>query len=290
MFNLARGYILGFAALVTAFFVATSIVIVEEGKQALVFEFGKVVRELRKPGISFKIPIFQTASYYESRLFSIPLEARELTAADSKRLIVDAFAYLKISNPTLFYRAVLSPANAVVMVRSRLESALRKVIGKHPLMSLLSSARGEIMQEIASMLNVEVSGLGMQVADVRISRADLPHENSAAICKRMQTAREQEAKKIRAEGSAEAARIMSEADKIRKVIIAGAYSQGELIRGQGEAKAAEICNRVYSRDLEFFKFYRTMKAYEKSFAGKDTQMLLSPSGDFIKGLKLGTTK
>lgn len=285
MINLVRASIVGL--ILSAFLALSSIIIVEEGKQAVIFEFGKAVRELRSPGLYFKLPFFQTASYYESRLFSIPIEARELTAADSKRLIVDAFAYLKVSSPTLFYRSVLSPSNAVVMVRSRLESALRKVIGKHPLMSLLSSARAEIMQEIALILDAEVKGLGMQVADVRISRADLPQENSAAICKRMQTAREQEAKKIRAEGSAEASRIMAEADKIRKVLIATAYSQGELTRGQGEAKAAEICNKVYSRDPEFFKFYRTMRAYEKSFSGNETKIVLSPSGDFIKGLKLG---
>lgn len=282
-----RAYLIGLISFLTLLTCVNSLIIVDEGKQAVVFEFGRAVRELRTPGLHFKLPFIQTVSHYEARVFNIPIEAQELTASDSKRVIVDAFAYLRISKPTVFYTSVLSQKNARVMVRSRLESALRKVIGKHPLMSLLSSARGEIMQEIALILDLEVSGFGMQVVDVRISRADLPQENSAAICRRMQAAREQEAKKIRAEGNAEAARIMAEAEKIRRVLIANAYSKGELTRGQGEARAAEIFNRIYSKDPDFFKFYRTMRAYEKSFSDGKTQVIISPSSEFMKPLKLG---
>jgi len=171
-------------------------------------------------------------------------------------------------------------------VCSRLESSIRKVIGRHSLTNLLSSARSSMMQEISLLLNEEVEGFGMKVIDVRISRADLPQENSAAICKRMQTAREQEARGIRAEGNAEAARIISEADKTKKIMLAEAYARSELIKGQGEAKASEIYNKAYSQDEDFFYFYRSMNAYSKVFEDGNAHFIISPKSGFMKALKL----
>jgi modulator of FtsH protease HflC len=267
--------------------IGNSFVIVDELHTAVIFQFGKAVRQIEKPGLYYKTPFIQSVQSYEKRLFCIPIAAKELTASDSKRVIIDAFAYLRITDPTVFYKSVFSYDDAKTKVCSRLESSIRKVIGRHSLAQLLSSARGSIMQEISMLLNAEVEDFGMKVVDVRISRADLPQENSAAICRRMQTAREQEATGIRAEGNAEAARIKADADKTKKILLADAYAKSELIRGQGEAKASEIYNKSYCQDEEFFYFYRSMQTYAKVFGDGDSQFIVSPNSGFMKSLKLG---
>ncbi len=280
-------YIWLFLAFLSLAAISNSFVIVDERQTAVVFQFGKAVRQIEKPGLYYKVPFIQSVHSYEKRLFCIPIAAKELTASDSKRVIIDAFAYLRIVDPTVFYKSVFSYDEAKTKVCSRLESSIRKVIGRHSLANLLSSARGGIMQEISMLLNAEVEDFGMKVVDVRISRADLPQENSAAICNRMQTAREQEARGIRAEGSAEAARIISEADKTKKILLAEAYAKSELIKGQGEAKASEIYNKSYSQDEEFFYFYRLMQTYDKVFGDGNAQFIVSPNSGFMKSLKLG---
>lgn len=269
------------------FAISNSFVIVDERQTAVIFQFGKVVKQIEKPGLYSKVPLIQSVKCYEKRLIWMPIAAKELTAADSKRVIIDASAYLRIINPTMFYKSVFSYEDAQIRVCSRLESSIRKVIGRHSLSNLLSSARSSIMQEISQLLDAEVADFGLKVIDVRISRADLPQENSSAICKRMQTAREQEARGIRAEGNAEAARIISEADKTKKILLAEAYAKSELIKGQGEAKASEIYNKSYSQDEEFFNFYRSMQTYAKVFADGNSQFIVSPNSGFIKSLKLG---
>ncbi|QEK39430.1 protease modulator HflC [Candidatus Sneabacter namystus] len=272
-----------FFALIALF---NSVTIVDERQTAVIFEFGRVVREVTNPGITLKIPVLQSVVFYDKRIVGIPVEAQELTASDSKRVIVDAIAYLKIISPKTFYKSVNSVQNSKIRVKSRLESSLRKVIGKNPLISLLSSQRSQMMLEISSILSEELKDLGMEVIDVRISRADLPQENSVAICRRMQTSREQEARKIRAEGSAEAARIIADADKETRVCIAQAKMQNNLIKGEGEAKASEIYNNAYSQDPDFFRFYKAMNTYKRSFS-RDTKFFVSTKSDFMKFSKLG---
>ncbi len=280
-------YIWAFFSFLALLAISNGFVIVDERQTAVIFQFGKVVRQIEKPGLYAKIPLIQSVKCYEKRLIWMPIAAKELTAADSKRVIIDASAYLLIVDPTMFYKSVFSYEDAQIRVCSRLESSIRKVIGRHSLTNLLSAARSSIMQEISQLLDSEVRDFGLRIVDVRISRADLPQENSFAICKRMQTAREQEARGIRAEGNAEAARIISEADKAKKILLADAYAKSELIKGQGEAKASEIYNKSYSQDEEFFNFYRSMQTYAKVFGDGNSQFIVSPNSGFMKSLKLG---
>ena len=165
---------------------------------------------------------------------------------------------------------------------------MREVIGRVQLMALLSDQRSDIIMQICDLVNEKVQNFGIIVIDVRILRADLPKENSAAIYRRMQTEREKEAKTIRAEGQESAARIKSEADKQQRIILATANMEAQIIKGNGDAKASNIYNIAYSQDPEFYKLYKSLMVYRNTLGNDSTSFVLSPDSQFFKFLNLNT--
>jgi membrane protease subunit HflC len=205
---------------------------------------------------------------------------------DGKRAIVDAFAKFRISDPVTFYKTVNNYQGIKIRLNKILESSMRKVIGRIPLTTLISAQRSEVMHDINEGVNTETKAFGIEVVDVRILRADLPKENSEGIYRRMQTEREKEAKQIRAEGNEEAARVRSRADKESKIILAEAYTKSEVLKGEGDAKAAKIYNVSFSKDPEFYKFYKTLSVYKDVLGKDDTSFVISPDSEFLGLLHL----
>lgn len=280
--NIKLVFAIAFCSLIAV----SSLFKVDQRKYAIVFQFGEAVRVISEPGLNVKIPFVQNVEYFDNRILTVDAEAKELTASDGKRIIVDAFAKFRITDPVTFYKTVNNFQGIKIRLNKILESSMRKVIGRVPLTTLISSQRGEVMNNINEGVNVETKAFGIEVADVRILRADLPKENSEGIYKRMQTEREKEAKQIRAEGTEEAARIRSRADKESKIILAEAYTEAEAIKGAGDAKAAKIYNVSYSKDPEFYKFYKTLSVYKDVLANDDTSFVISPNSEFLGLLNL----
>jgi len=260
---------------------SASVFRVDQRKYAIVFQFGEAVRVISEPGLNFKIPFVQNAELFDKRILTVDAEAKELTASDGKRMIVDAFAKFKIVDPVTFYKTVHNFQGVKIRLNRILESSMRKVIGRKPLTVLLSEERARVMSDINEGVNREAKDFGIEVVDVRILRADLPKENSAGIYRRMQTEREKEAKQIRAEGKEEAARIRSRADKESKIVLAEAYAKSETIKGEGDAEAAKTYNKAYSKDVEFYKFYKTLSVYKDVINKDDTSFVISPNSDFL---------
>ena len=264
------------------FIVANSFFIVHQRQQALVFQFGEVVRTVKKPGLAFKIPFVQSVDFFDNRLLNFVAEEKELVASDQKRLIVSAFAKYKIDNPLEFYKAVLNESGARSKLNAILESSMRQIIGMYPLSALLSEERIKIMNEIQKDFAAEAKRFGVTVTDVRILRADLPKANSQAINERLQAYYEKQAREFRAEGAEEAQRIKAGADKEKKIILAEAQKTAQITRGEGDASASKISSDSYSKDPEFFEFYKSMSVYKNSLNKDDTKMILSPNSKFLK--------
>ena len=275
---------LGAIAIVTLLY--NSLFVVDQRLSAIVFQFGEAVRVIETPGLKMKIPFIQNIDFYEKRLIGINAKEKELIASDGKRVIVDAFAKFKIVDPVVFYKKVNNYRNVKVRLDKILESSMRKSIGKNTLIDLLSEKRGAIMSSIHKMVDTKAQSFGVKVVDVRIKKTDLPRENSDSIYKRMRAEREKEAKRIRAEGEEEYSKITSEADKDTKIILAQAYKKGQELKGEGDAVAAAIYNKAYSKDPKFYSFYRSLTAYRKSFK-EGTSFIMSPDNEFLKYLKLG---
>ncbi len=267
--------------------VASSLFTVDQRHAAVVFQFGEAIRKIDKPGLNIKIPIIQNIQFFDKRILNVNAEEKELTASDEKRVIVDAFAKYKIVDTVKFIKTVHNYSSANLRLNKILESSMRAVIGKYPFNTLLTDKRSNLMLQIRDLVHVEAKAFGIEISDVRILKSDLPKENSDAIFSRMQTERNKEAMQIRAEGEEEAARIKSKADKESKVILANAYMEAQKIKGYGDYEAAELYNNAYSKDLEFYKFHRSLIAYKKSLGKINTQFVLSPESEFFKYLRIG---
>ncbi len=256
--------------------------IVHQNEQALVLEFGKPKRVISEPGLHWKIPVVESVDYFDKRILDLDTQSQEVTASDQKRIVVDAFARYRITDPLRFYQTVRDER----AVRSRLgpivESSIRRVLGASTFQDVVRDRREALMKRIAEQVNVEGKEFGLEVVDVRIKRADLPEQNSKNIFDRMRAERQREAAEFRAEGGAAANRIRATADREATVIKAEATKKGETLRGEGDADRNRIFAEAFGRDPDFFAFYRSMQAYEAGISSGDTRLVLSPDSEFFR--------
>ena len=264
---------------ITAF---QSIFIVQEINQAIVLQFGDPKKIVNKSGLNFKLPFIQNVAYLDKRVLNLDNPPEEVIAADQKRLIVDAIARFKIIDPLKFYISVGNERVARQRLATIINSRIRGVLGKQELATLLSKDRAKQMSIIQNDVNIEAKNFGIEIVDVRIKRADLPQANSEAIYARMQTERQREAKEFRAQGAEIATRIKSTADKEVTVILANAKKKSEIMKGEGDGQRNKIFADAFGQDAEFFAFYRSMQAYERSLIGGETSLILSPDSEFFK--------
>lgn len=262
--------------------ILSSIYIVDQRQQALVLRLGEVVRTEAEPGIKFKVPFLETAVFYDSRILHINMDPQEVIANDRKRLIIDAYAKYRISDPLKYYQSVRTDSGLVTRFSPVLESSIREEVGKVALVELLSDKREDVMLRIHEEANKIAKNYGINVVDVRIMRTDLPQENSRAIFERMKTQHEKEARQTRAEGAEEALKITSAADKDRRVILAESKKQAEILRGEGDSEATRITARAFNRDPSFYAFYRSLQAYRQSVGKDDTTIIMSPDSEFLR--------
>ena len=259
-----------------------SLFFVEQRVQTLVLQFGEPVRVIREPGLNFKIPLAQNIVRFDKRILLFDNQAEEIIAADKKRLIVDAFVRYKIVDPLKFFQTVRYEAALNNRLGSVVNNSLRAVLGRVPLKAVISDKRELLMQEVSGLVAQRAGQFGISIEEVRIKKADLPSENSEAIYRRMQTERQQEAAQIRAIGEEKSRVIKAEAEKNKTVLLAEAERDGEILRGEGDAEKNKILGKAFSKDPDFFAFYRAMQAYSKALTEGDTTMVLSPKGDFFE--------
>lgn len=275
-------FVLGIVVVVLGIIGFSSIFTVNQAQQALVLQFGKVIRTIKKPGLNFKIPLVQNVLYFDKRVLDFDNPAEEVPTLDQKQLVVDAFSRYRIVDPLLFFQRVRNEQGMEERLRTIINTNLRNEIGAVPLSAIMTSKRAQEMEVIARQVDKEARDFGIRVLDVRIRRVDLPEENSQAIFRRMQTQREQAARKIRAQGAAEKKRIRADGDRQRRIIIAEAKRTGEILRGEGDGKAQAIYNKSYGQDPAFFDFYVSMRAYRAAFSAGTTRYIGPPTGDFFR--------
>jgi len=268
--------------IVIGFAIYLSLFVVKEINQAIVLQFGDPKKIISTPGLQVKIPFIQNVVFLDRRILSLDPAPEEVIASDQKRLIVDAFARFKITDPLKFYISVGNERVARSRLATIINSRLRSVLGTQSLATLLSEDRTKQMAIIQEGVNAEAGKFGIKIIDVRIKRADLPQANSEAIYRRMQTEREREAKEFRARGAEMAVTITSTADKEVTVILANAKKQSEIMKGEGDGRRNKIFADAFGRDPEFFAFYRAMQAYETALIGGNTSLILSPDNEFFK--------
>ncbi|MBR0776752.1 protease modulator HflC [Bradyrhizobium diazoefficiens] len=258
-----------------------SLFTVQQTEQTIVLRFGEPVDVVTDPGLHFKAP-WNSVINIDKRILDLENPSQEVIAFDRRRLVVDAFARYRIKNALRFYQSVGSIQAANLQLTTLLNAALRRVLGEVTFITVVRDEREKLMQRIREQLDREAEGYGIQVVDVRIRRADLPDQNSQAVYDRMKTERQREAAEFRAQGGQKAQEIRSKADREATVIIADANSQAEQTRGAGDAERNRLFAEAYSKDADFFAFYRSMSAYENGLKANDTRFLLRPDSNFFR--------
>ena len=256
----------------------SSIFIVDETQQVVILQLGKPVRTITEPGFNAKLPFpIQERIVFDDRLLEYDSPPEEILSKDKKSLIVDNYVRWKIVDPLQFLKTV----QAIPTAKSRMDdivySELRRELGTHDMVEIITQNREEIMDVVTKASNEATLSYGISVIDVRIRRVDLPSENEESIYARMEAERKRQANKFRSEGSEEAQKIRAATDRDKTIILADAYKEAEKIRGEGDAKAVQVYARSYSSDPKFYEFVRTLDAYKKVVDDKTTLVLPSDS-------------
>ena len=289
-------------AVVLFIIVNTTLFVVPQAGQALILQFGEIVRVIDKPGLNAKLPFVQSVMRFDKRILEFEAQPAEFITRNremdvDERVVIDAFVRYRITDPVQFYKSVKTESNLNSRLNSIVLSSMRRVLAGYSLNDLLSKKRGQIMQEIKANVNAQAKGVaivpgqrttqgfGVEVVDLRIVRADLPSDISQATYERMRKNFTKEAQRFRAEGDQQATETKASADRERTEILAGARKQAETIRGEGDAEAAKIYANAFGRDPDFFKFYRSMQAYRAALSSDDTTVVLTPDSGFLDEMK-----
>ena len=273
--------ILAILVVVGAIVVANSFYTVRQDQQAIVLQLGNPVAirnapETDEAGLYFKVPVFQQVTLLDRKNLGLDISDIDVLASDQRRLTVDAFVRWRIKEPLLFYQRLLNETAAETQLHRFTESAIREALGDVPVPEIVSGQRVILMNRIRDTVNANLAGTGIDIIDVRIRQADLPAAIAEGVYNRMRTDRLQEAERIRAEGDERARLIRATGQREATVLRAQAREQAERIRGEGDARRNEIYAEAYNIDPEFFRFYRSLIACERSIQ-EGTQLIVDPS-------------
>ena len=280
----ATKFVITFIIFVLVIIGTNSLFIVNEMQRAVLLEFGAVKRADIGPGLHLKWPFINDVRKFDGRVLTSDAPPERFLTLEKKAVIVDSFAKYRIENVATYYTATSGDESlAEQLLKQRINTGLRNEISKRTLYEVVSGERDQLMQVLTTELNqVAQLELGVSVIDVRVKRIDLPPEVSQSVYDRMNTERDIEAREHRAKGQELAVGISADAEKQRDVILASAYSDAEKIRGEGDAEAASIYASAFNKDKEFYKFYRSMDAYKKSFSSKSDVLLIDTDSDYFK--------
>ena len=247
---------------------------VDETRQVVILQFGEPVRIIKTPGLHFKLPApLQVAQHFDDRLLEYDVAPEEILSKDKKSLIVDNYVRWRIIDPLLFLQTVQTEPIAKTRIDDIVYSELRRELGTHNMSEIITENREIIMEKVTRESAIATKPYGIEVVDVRLKRVDLPQNNEQSIYRRMQAERIRQANKFRSEGEEESQKIKASTDKDKTIILANAYKEAEEVKGEGEAKAVDIYARAFSKDPDFYEFYRTLETY-KIILDKKTTLVL----------------
>ncbi|MDD2661961.1 MAG: protease modulator HflC [Methylobacter sp.] len=258
---------------------------VNETEKAIKFALGAIVKSDYTPGIYFKVPFYNNVKKFDARIQTMDSKPERFLTAEKKNVIVDSFVKWRIGDVKTFYTVVAGDIDqANLRLDQIIKDAFRGEFSKRNIKQLVSTDRQIIREILIKNSKTLAADLGMEIIDVQVMRIDLPEEVSSSVFRRMEAERERVAREFRSQGAEAAERIRADADRQRVVTLANSFRDAEKLRGEGDAKSAEIYAKAYGANSEFFTFYRSLNAYKKTFTGSD-MMVLDPESDFFKYFK-----
>ena len=260
---------------------------VDQREHAVVFRLGEIVSVKDEPGIYLKAPLVDNVKFFDKRILTFDSRNPDrFITSEKESVLVDSFIKWKIIDPSKYYVSVNGDERqAERRLAQTVNDGLRAEFGKRTLLEIISGERSEIIDILRDQADRDSRQIGIEIVDVRLRRVDLADEVSDSVYQRMRVERQEVASKLRAQGFAESEKIRADAEKQERIIITNAYKDAQQIKGKGDAKAARIYADTYSKNEDFYDFYRSLEAYKKSFSNKDDIMVLDANSDFFKYLR-----
>ena len=260
---------------------------VDQRQAAIRFRLGEVVAIQTEPGLYFKVPLVENIRVYDTRIQTLDAkDAERIQTKEKNNVLVDSFVKYRIIDVKQFFVSTGGDlTRAEVRLSQSVNDDLRAEFGQRTLAEVISGERDKIMSNLRLKTDKDARSIGIEVLDVRLKRVDLVPEIIADVYRRMDSERKRVANELRSTGSGEAEKIRADAERQRDIIIAEAYREAQKVKGDGDAQASKIYVQAFSKNPEFYSFYRSMDAYRNSFRNRSDVMVLEPNSDFFKYLK-----
>jgi membrane protease subunit HflC len=266
--------------------VRASVFTVAEGKLAIKSVGGQIVDSNFAPGLHFRIPLVQEVALFDRRIITQLYPAERFLTREQEQLNVDFYVKWRISNLRRYYEAT-GGAEEVANARlgETIKDSIKSVVTQRTLQQVITAERAEFTDAMMKNSRPAADQMGVQLVDVRITKIDLPQQVRDSVFDRMRATFKAQAAKLRAEGIEISERMRAEANKQQTEILADAARQAAQTRGQGDASASEVYAKSYSKNAEFYSFYRSMQSYRESVGTQGDVLVIAPDGAYFKYFK-----
>ncbi len=268
-----------------------SLFTVDERQEAILFQFGEIIEADYEPGVHFKIPFINNVRKFDNRILTIDQKPERFLTQEKKDLIVDSYVKWRITDVVQYFKTTQGDElTAGRLLYENINNGLRDEFGKRSIQEIISGDRAQIMDLMTQQASKRAKSLGIEVVDVRVKKVDYPDRVSNSVYQRMRAEREREARDFRSKGHEASERIQADADRQSSILLAEAYRDSEIARGEGDASATETYAKAFNKDKEFYKFYRSLTAYTNNFSSASDVILLQPDSDYFRYFKDPTGK
>ena len=283
---------IGTTVLIVLALLASTLFVVDQRQFGVVYQLGQIQRVITEPGLNFKLPPpMQNVTYIDKRLLTLDsMDTEPVLTAEKQRVVIDWYVRWRITDPQAYIRNVgLDESAGATQLNRVVRNAFQEEINRRTVRELISTKRETLMADVKREVSEAVKGAkpwGIDIIDVRITRADYVESITESVYRRMQAERQRVANELRSTGAAEGERIRADADRQREGTVADAYRDAEKVRGEGDAEANRIYGEAFGRDPQFAEFYRSLDAYKASIGKKGDLLVVDPaSSDFFKALR-----
>lgn len=288
---------IGTTVLLALALLASTMFVVDQRQFGVVYQLGQIQKVIIEPGLNFKLPPpFQNVSYIDKRLLTLDsMDTEPMLTAEKQRVVIDWYVRWRITDPGAYIRNVGLDESAGAMQLNRVvRNAFQEEINRRTVRELISTRRETLMADVKREVTEAVKGekpWGMDIVDVRITRADYVESITESVYRRMQAERQRVANELRSTGAAEGEQIRADADRQREVTVANAYREAEKVRGEGDGEANRVYADAFGKDPQFAEFYRSLDAYKTSIGQKGDVMVIDPqSSDFFRNMRGAPTR
>jgi len=262
-----------------------SLFTVNERELAIKLRVGEVVASDYEPGLQWKIPIIENVRKFPKRILTISDRPDRIFTAENEALEVDYFVKYRIADPVRFYT---STGGYLDVAERRLGEIVQNAVvtefGKRTVAQAISVGRAELMRDLLTTASPAAEDLGVELIDFRVKKVEFMVDVRNSVYAQMEAERARIAAERRAEGRASAERLRAGADREVTIILANAYRDSEILRGEGDAIAAATYASAYTKDPEFYAFYRSINAYKRSIGRPGDLLVIDPNNEFFRYL------